>query len=59
MTMLNYLMPQVRELMDRKMIPLNIARSIGVGVAEVEAIIKIIKNQIQKSKVSMNLFEKF
>ena len=45
MTMLNYLMPQVRELMDRKMIPLNIARSIGVGVAEVEAIIKLIKNQ--------------
>jgi hypothetical protein len=45
MTMLNYLIPQVRELMDRKMIPLNIARSMGINVVDVEAMIKIITSQ--------------
>lgn len=44
MTVINYLLPQVRELLDRKMIPLNIARSIGVNVADVEVVIQLIKD---------------
>lgn len=45
MTMINYLLPQVRELMGRKMIPINIARSIGINVVDVERMIDIINNQ--------------